>query len=246
MKQKNTRIARLKEMIVLEDKRAALQGDIATINQRLSAIQNELYGAAARRAAAKEQRRALQKLQPKGGRKGRGELKNEILEILQAAGRTGASVKELASRIGVKAANIHSWFSANIKKIAALNKVGEARYALNGAAGNIAKPAKKAAKAKKEKAVKAYKAAKTANPVKAVKAKKTKAPRKAKVARGALKQQILDELKQAGSKGITIKDLSEKISANYKNLYVWFVTTGKKIPGIQKVGPAQYKLQAAA
>jgi hypothetical protein len=232
MKSKNTRIAHLKEMIALEEKRAALQSHIATINLRLSTIQNELYGAAARRAAAKELRKTVQKF-PKRGRKGRGELANDILEILQATGRAGASVKELAERIGVKTANIHSWFSANIKKISALKKVGEARYALFG---NMATDPKVVKKAKGNQKT----AAKAIKPVKAVKT------RKRKVARGALKEQILNELTQAGAEGITIKDLSEKLKTNYKNLYVWFVTTGKRVPGIQKVGPAQYKLEAAA
>ncbi len=232
MKSKNTRIARLKEVIALEEKRAALQSHIATINQRLSTIQNELYGAAARRAAVKEERKALQKL-PKRGRKGRGELAGDILEVLQASGRAGVSVKELAERIGVKTANIHSWFSANIKKINALKKVGEARYAL---LGNVETAPKAAVKAKGKQKT----AAKAAKPVKAVKT------RKRKVARGALKDQILKELTQAGAEGISIKDLADKINANYKNLYVWFVTTGKKISGIKKVGPAQYKLEAAA
>lgn len=241
MKQKNTRIARLKEMIALEDKRTSLHSQIATINQRLSAIQNELYGAAARRAAAKEERKALAKLQPKRGRKGRGELKNEILEILQATGRAGTSVKELSERIGVKAANIHSWFNANLKKISSLQKVGAARYALTGEA-TVAKAGRKSKAVKSKKAAKVIKAPKAAKAVKA----RGKKGRTAKAGRGELKNQILSELQQAGSEGITIKALSEKLSANYKNLYIWFVTTGKRIPGITKVGPAQYKLAAAA
>lgn len=247
MKHPNTRIARLKEMIALEEKRASLQNNIAAVNQRLSAIQTELYGAAAKRAAAKEQRQAMLKLQPKLARKGRGELKGQILEILQAAGRSGASVKELAGRIGLKTANIHSWFSANLKKISKLQKIGEARYALSTSNGSVAKAAKKvkAPKAKKAKALKVVKASKSPKAAKPLKAKKVKA-RKTKAGRGELKGQILNELKQAGAEGITIKDLSEKLKANYKNIYIWFVTTGKRIPGIQKVGPAQYKLEAAA
>ena len=44
---------------------------------------------------------------------------------------------------------------------------------------------------------------------------------------------------------MTIKGLAAKLNANYKNVYFWFVTTSKKIAGIKKVGPAQYKLEAA-
>jgi len=240
MKSKNTRIARLKEMMALEEKRAGLKSNIATIDQRLSSIQTELYGAVARRAAAREERKALQKIQPKNGRKGRGELMKNILELLQASGRSGATVKELATRIGVKTANIHSWFSTNIKKIPALKKIGEARYAVLGSLEVKVKKGKKASVSKKANA--APKATIAPKPAKIKKAK----TRSHKVARGALKQQILEQLSQAGSQGVTIKELSEKLKSNYKNLYVWFVTTGKRIPGIRKVGPAQYKLEAAA
>jgi hypothetical protein len=62
--------------------------------------------------------------------------------------------------------------------------------------------------------------------------------------RGALKEKIMQELQTAGAKGITVKDLSEKLSVPYKNLYIWFVTTGKKDPNIKKVGQAKYKLES--
>jgi len=233
MKNPNTRIARLKEMIALEEKRAALHSHVNVINERLSAIQNELYGSSASRTFLAQDRRVATPKKLLKRRKGRGELKGEILEILQATGITGASVKELATRIGVKTANVHSWFSANMKKIAGLKKVGAARYAIKGATGILEKPAKKEKGAVKPKAVKAAKPSKKAKSAK---------PRSK---RGALKEQILDALKQAGDKGITIKDLSEQLKANYKNVYIWFVTTGKKIAGIKKVGPAQYKLANA-
>ncbi|MEI8235393.1 MAG: hypothetical protein WCH57_12020 [Verrucomicrobiota bacterium] len=223
MKHPNIRIARLKEMIALEEKRAALQSHVTAINERLSAIQNELYGSSASRAFLAQDRRAVApKKQLKQRRKRRGELKGQILEVLQAVGASGASVKELAARIGVKTANVHSWFSANMKKIAGLKKIGEARYAINGAAGILKKAAKKGKAAKKVKGA------------------------KVRAGRGALKEQILGALKKAGDKGITIKDLSAELKANYKNVYIWFVTTGKRIAGIKKIGPAQYKLEAAA
>ncbi len=242
MKHPNIRIARLKEMIALEEKRASLQTHIEAVNERLSIIQKELYGA----VAAKKQRTSLAKFRPKAQRKGRGELKGQILEILNAAGKTGASVIELADRIGTKPANIHSWFSMNIKKIAGLKKIGEARYALNGAAAVPEKPAKKKAskKAKKSKATKAPKNAKGAKASKALPVA-TKKGKAVKAGRGQLKARILSTLKSAGPEGVSIKEMAKKLNANYRNLYVWFVTTGKKIGGIKKVGPAQYKLEAA-
>ena len=237
MKHPNIRIARLKEMIALEEKRASLVSNITVVNERLARIQDELYGT----GAAKALRIPAQKTTFKQQRKGRGELKGQILEMLNASGSAGASVKELAGRIGIKSANIHSWFAANIKKIAGLKKVGAARYALNGKAPAAApKPAKKIKAVKKAKAAKAAKAPKPAKATKVVKKSKV-----VKAERGQLKAQILDELKNAGAAGITIKDLAAKLNANYKNVYVWFVTTGKKVAAIKKVGPAKYKLEAA-
>ena len=234
MKHPNIRIARLKEMIALEEKRASLVSNITVVNERLARIQDELYGT----GAAKALRIPAQKTTFKQQRKGRGELKGQILEMLNASGSAGASVKELAGRIGIKSANIHSWFAANIKKIAGLKKVGAARYALNGKA-----PAAAPKPAKKIKAVKKAKAAKAPKPAKATKVvKKSKV---VKAERGQMKAQILDELKNAGAAGITIKDLAAKLNANSKNVYVWFVTTGKKVAAIKKVGPAKYKLEAA-
>ncbi len=237
MKSLAVRIASLKEMIILEEKRVTLQEQISILDQRLATIQEKLYGDHALPSI-----QVKPKFRANGKRKGRGELKAQILEILQAAGKAGATVKELANRIGIKTVNVHSWFSANVKKMSGLKKIGEARYALN-------KPSKSAKQAKAPKKAKAAKH--IAKPVKAPKksksAKKSKAAKEAKprAIRGELKGQILEELKKAGPAGITIKDLSAKLNANYKNIYIWFVTTGKRIAGIKKVGPAKYKLEAA-
>ena len=249
MKTTNTRIGHLKEMITLEEKRAALESQITGLDQRLAVLQSELYGSSATKAKAKA-------APIKVARKQRGALKGQILETLQAAGPKGVAVLDLARMLGTKPANIHSWFSVNFKKIANLKKVGAAQYALNGgapAAAPKAAPAVKTAKPKKagKKPVKVVKAPKAAKPAEAVKAPKAvKTARKVKAGkastgRGELKSQILDALKGAGEQGMTVKDLSEKLGAKYKNLYIWFVTTGKRTPGIKKVGPAKYSLQAA-
>jgi len=78
-------------------------------------------------------------------------------------------------------------------------------------------------------------------------AKAPKAPRGAKKAapakkgkRGALKLGILAALKAAGEGGISVKELSEKLGAKTQNIHVWFSSTGKSLPEIQKVGEARY------
>jgi len=216
MKTKNTRIANLQEMIALEEKRAAIFSQITAINERLSALQKELYGAVASRAFQPPEPKKLLKQR----RKGRGQLKSEILEFLQAAGAEGASVKELAARLGVKPINVHSWFHANIKKIAGLKKIGAARFTFKGSAKMMKKLTEK--------------------PAKKIKVKKGK--RRAK--RGLLKEQILAALVKAGDKGVTIQDLATQLKTDPKKIYVWFAITGKRIPGIIKIGRAQYKMKA--
>ena len=61
--------------------------------------------------------------------------------------------------------------------------------------------------------------------------------------RGQLSAGILSALQAAGSKGITVGDLATRLGANYKNIYVWFATTGKKHP-LKKLAPATYSLSA--
>lgn len=60
-------------------------------------------------------------------------------------------------------------------------------------------------------------------------------------ARGQLMARILESLKTAGSKGVTIKDLSAKFKMPYRNVQVWFATTGKRNPAIKKIAPATYR-----
>ena len=242
----NNRIAHLREMIALEEKRAVLQGQIADLDSKLSELKDS-YGSGATTAPAAVKRgpgrpaKAVAAPTP-SGRKGRGALREQILQALSAAGPQGVTVQELATLLNTKTTNIHSWFSTNAKKVAGLKKVGEAQYAIGGGASAPAAPAaapakrgrkpKAAAPAVKEKAAPAAKAA----PAKAAKGKRGGSRR------GEMKDQILAELRKAGKEGITIKDLADKIGANYKNVYIWFVTTGKRVEGIEKVGPARYKL----
>ena len=55
-----------------------------------------------------------------------------------------------------------------------------------------------------------------------------------------LKQPLLKLLKKAGSSGVTVKELANKLKVKPGNIFSWFYTTGKKIKGINKVGEAKY------
>jgi hypothetical protein len=60
--------------------------------------------------------------------------------------------------------------------------------------------------------------------------------------RGALKEKIVRMLRDAGPKGATIRELSNKLGTPSANLYVWFNGTGKNVRGIRKIGMARYRL----
>lgn len=61
---------------------------------------------------------------------------------------------------------------------------------------------------------------------------------------GKLKDQILAALKAAGSEGISIKALSEKIGKDTRPLSVWFSTTGAKNPEIVKISRWVFRFQS--
>ena|SRR5438105_3924155 len=61
--------------------------------------------------------------------------------------------------------------------------------------------------------------------------------------RGALKEKIMRVLRTAGSKGATIRELSDKTGVRSANLYVWFNGTGRNVPGLKKIGTAKYRLR---
>ena len=72
---------------------------------------------------------------------------------------------------------------------------------------------------------------------------KADAPKGKRGKRGKrLKAPLLKILKEAGSSGITVKELATKLKVKPGNIFSWFYTTGKKIKGIKKVGEAKYAL----
>jgi hypothetical protein len=55
-----------------------------------------------------------------------------------------------------------------------------------------------------------------------------------------LKDKILTALQAAGKAGRSVKELAEDLKANRGSVSVWFYTTGKKIKGLKKIGPARH------
>lgn len=220
MSNTSPRIVHLKSLLALEEKRTALQEQIDDIEQQILSIRDQILGDAPSTVV-----RAVRKIATKGGRAQRGALKARILAALESAGHTGVRVTELAEALGTKAANLHAWFHATTKRMPSIVKVSGGHYRLNGSS-NGAKSATPAATTTKAPKVKASKG------------------KGGKAKRGALSENVMAALESAGSNGISIKDLSDKVGSNYRNVAVWFATTGKKNPKIKKVSPATYKLAA--
>jgi hypothetical protein len=112
--------------------------------------------------------------------------------------------------------NIHSWFHSALKRDKSITKLSSGHYRLT-ASSTVAK-----------------------TPPTTTVVKPAKRARRG-TKRGQLTADILGGLRAAGSKGITVADLAAKLGANYKNIYIWFATTGKKHP-VTKLAPATYKL----
>ncbi len=64
-------------------------------------------------------------------RRRRAKLKDGLLKKLQAAGKQGLTIKELAASLKAKPASVSVWFYTTGKKIRGIKKVGTARFAYN-------------------------------------------------------------------------------------------------------------------
>ncbi len=137
--------AMLRELIKLSEQKEALQVQIANIDKRITALASgktvsEPVKRAKRDAAAPKVKEPKAKKAGKTGGK-RGALKQQIVDLLHAAGPSGIAVKEIAEKLGVKNQNVHVWFSTTGKKLSEIEKVGEARYAIGSSAPATSTPA---------------------------------------------------------------------------------------------------------
>ncbi len=60
-----------------------------------------------------------------------------------------------------------------------------------------------------------------------------------------IKESVISLLKEAGEKGLGVKEISEKLNKKSTHLHSWFHSTGSKIPEIKKVDKARYTYTAA-
>lgn len=226
----NPRIQSLKQLVVLEEKRATVQGQLDAIHHHISTLKNSLVIGSPVSAASPSTSSSKAKTigrPPGGNNAGKGGARKThrevIMAALEAAGAAGVRVKDLAMAMKTKPVNIHSWFHSNLKRTPSIKKITGGHYRLVTGA-KVPALAPKAA----SKAAPAPKAAKAGKRRKGAK-------------RGALSAKILENLKAAGAAGIKIGNLAAKLGAKYKNIYIWFATTGKK-HRIKRIAPATYRL----
>jgi hypothetical protein len=243
MSKDSPRITYLKSLLRLEEQRSALQQELQTVLAEISQLSAALSLPATSKAPAAAPSVAKRPTAPRGRRRGRaarGALKARILELLQAAGKAGTKVTDIAATLGTKPVNIHAWFHSTGRKVKGLRKVGRGRYAL-AVESAAAEPAPaEAVPAKPAKRARRVKRARRAKQAKPAAAKARRKPGR----RGALKAQILSALKAAGKSGVSLKELTTQTKTPYRNLSIWFATTGKRTPGVKKLSPGVYTLKA--
>ena len=61
--------------------------------------------------------------------------------------------------------------------------------------------------------------------------------------RGSMKKEIIAALTEAGPLGMRISDLAQKINAKNANVHVWFSSTGKKLPEIERIGAGHFRIR---
>jgi hypothetical protein len=112
--------AQLERLVQLIKEKETLQARLEKVDQALKTLDEG--STPLDRKAGKARRRV-------SGRRRRVGLKDALLKALEAAGKAGITVKELAEKLGAKPSSVSVWFYTTGKKIKGIKKVGKAKYA---------------------------------------------------------------------------------------------------------------------
>ena len=219
--------ADLKRIAQLLEKKEVLEGQLEQVTSELSRFES---GESANPAKSEPGPKAARPTKVRGKRAARGAVKAAIIGLIQAAGESGVTVKDIAAKLGVSYNRVFTWFYNTGSKIKEIKKAGPGRYAWAGGAARAIRPAPAPRPTPKPKP-------RPTAPTKAVVKKAAPAKRRKP---GVTKEGIVELLKGAGAEGITVKDLAVKLGVNPQRLYVWFGATGKAVKEIKKVAPAKY------
>lgn len=128
----------LKRLSKLVEQKEALLASLAQLDAELNSFGSGSVRAAASAASASAPApapvRRASPGRPRGsGKRGpRGALKEQIVGLLEAAGKEGVTVKEVAAKLGVKPQNIHVWFSSTGRKLKEIKRIAPGQFAWVG------------------------------------------------------------------------------------------------------------------
>ena len=143
----NITSAELRQLISIVERKERVQEELRQIESKLSTYLSpepttpstrtprRMRKARAARASkpleVKAPKPKVQQADSKAGQR-RGALKDSILAALQKAGKVGLAIKDLSRALGVKAQNLHVWFSSTGRKVKGVTKVSAGRWAYEG------------------------------------------------------------------------------------------------------------------
>ncbi len=122
--------AHLKQAISLLAKKEALQEQLDSLDKQITSLLGGSTLVAPRKEKAAPAKVKTGKKRVTKSR-GRGALKESILDALRAAGASGISIKDLVDKLGSKSANLHAWFNMTGKKMPSIKKIGRGIYRLD-------------------------------------------------------------------------------------------------------------------
>lgn len=217
-----TRIDAIKELMQLEQHRQESIARLDSLTARVNTLQLKLLKSVRYSPAhpATTNFESQSPIKSSSHRMKRGELRDKLIEALVAAGSSGVSVKALSVALNIKAANLHSWFHSALKRYSHIRKTAPGWYQLqsDGITAPVAKRMRQ-----------------DHHPVKTSK-------KRMRTKKGAVARKILDLLRQAGPGGLSVGTIAERIHSHYRNIHVWFSSTGKKYPHLEKIGRGIYRL----
>jgi len=121
----------LKKLVKLSERREVLIAQIQEVDRQMVRVQSKFGipsqdGAQGAAVTVSHPSRQFTRRRTK-----RGALKAKILHALRRAGRKGATVRELSTRVRVPSANLYVWFNGTGKSVRGIQKIGVAKYRLN-------------------------------------------------------------------------------------------------------------------
>jgi hypothetical protein len=124
----NTRT--LTALLSLTKKKESLMAKIAEVDKQIASLASGEAQAAIRvlRAKTRRGRKPTAKRSKPQSRSPKGWIEQEIKKVLQEVGDAGASVREIAEKIGKPVQNIHVWFSGTGRKTGLFEKTEQGRF----------------------------------------------------------------------------------------------------------------------